>query len=213
MFLHDPQKLNPYSYCRNNPLKYTDPTGMILTLTGDNDEDLKKAKQDIYEQVGEANKGRVSFGDGGVVSFDTKGLDLSKSEGASLINQLVSSKKNYGYGVGSVKGAVTEDFGIINRSETPHMSVLKKGQIPSGGFVKLAGTGGWKQGGEAIPRKNVVLHELSENYSRTDLKKFYQDLPLGATGAHIDAIDRTRNWGAQGLTVPPYADGPCIYVP
>jgi RHS repeat-associated protein len=27
---HDPQKLNPYAYCRNNPLIYTDPTGRII---------------------------------------------------------------------------------------------------------------------------------------------------------------------------------------
>ena len=30
--LRDPQTLNPYSYCRNNPLKYTDPSGHILPL-------------------------------------------------------------------------------------------------------------------------------------------------------------------------------------
>jgi len=27
---YDPQKLNPYSYCRNNPLIYTDPTGHMI---------------------------------------------------------------------------------------------------------------------------------------------------------------------------------------
>ncbi|MDM7999792.1 MAG: glycohydrolase toxin TNT-related protein [Dehalococcoidia bacterium] len=30
--LRDPQTLNPYSYCRNNPLKYTDPSGRFIPL-------------------------------------------------------------------------------------------------------------------------------------------------------------------------------------
>ena len=29
---YDPQALNPYAYCRNNPLKYTDPSGNIFQL-------------------------------------------------------------------------------------------------------------------------------------------------------------------------------------
>ena len=29
---HDPQSLNRYSYCRNNPLKYTDPSGHIFLI-------------------------------------------------------------------------------------------------------------------------------------------------------------------------------------
>jgi hypothetical protein len=33
--LRDPQTLNPYSYCRNNPLKYTDPSGHLLDVLFD----------------------------------------------------------------------------------------------------------------------------------------------------------------------------------
>jgi RHS repeat-associated protein len=37
--VYDPQMLNRYSYVRNNPLKYTDPTGQVAKLTI-NDEDM-----------------------------------------------------------------------------------------------------------------------------------------------------------------------------
>jgi RHS repeat-associated protein len=41
----DPQQLNLYAYARNNPLKYVDPTGMIIDLSQLSDEDKKKWAQ------------------------------------------------------------------------------------------------------------------------------------------------------------------------
>ncbi|MBI5085836.1 MAG: RHS repeat-associated core domain-containing protein, partial [Acidobacteria bacterium] len=41
----DPQQLNLYAYARTNPLKYVDPTGMIIDLSQQSDEDGKKWAQ------------------------------------------------------------------------------------------------------------------------------------------------------------------------
>lgn len=41
----DPQQLNLYAYARNNPLKYVDPTGMIIDLSQLSEEDKKKWAQ------------------------------------------------------------------------------------------------------------------------------------------------------------------------
>src|ERR1700757_2761631 len=84
----DPQQLNRYAYVRNNPLGLVDPTGEILECTGDN----KDACFSVLQQIAGHDANRLSMNaQTGVVSFDTSGLDLSGNEGATLVNQLVTS--------------------------------------------------------------------------------------------------------------------------
>lgn len=64
--LKNPQQLNVYAYVANTPLRFIDPTGEILTLTG--------------------AKGRLAAGSRLTVTFDTTGPDLSKNAGATLGN-------------------------------------------------------------------------------------------------------------------------------
>ena len=49
---YDPQNLNRYSYCLNNPLIYTDPTGHYIL--GPSDEDQGYLEEDENHQSGEA---------------------------------------------------------------------------------------------------------------------------------------------------------------
>jgi len=58
--LYDPQSLNRYSYCRNNPLKYTDPTGhswwsdfwdKVEEFFEDAVEDVGNFLEDVWEEI------------------------------------------------------------------------------------------------------------------------------------------------------------------
>ena len=48
----DPQTLNRYTYTRNNPLKFVDPTGMYFVVAAQDQKFFQKALSDIYRRPG-----------------------------------------------------------------------------------------------------------------------------------------------------------------
>ena len=50
--LTDPQRFNQYSYVRNNPLRFVDPKGEEIELTGETDEERRKQLGAIQSAVG-----------------------------------------------------------------------------------------------------------------------------------------------------------------
>jgi len=55
----DPQEINPYAYCQNNPLKFTDSSGAIL----DPSKWSKKAQKEFANYVKQLNKDPVKYAD------------------------------------------------------------------------------------------------------------------------------------------------------
>jgi RHS repeat-associated protein len=128
---YDPQQLNAFAYVRNNPTRLVDPTGMILQLSGD----TEVAKNDLCQIVGADLCSRITVDDKtGVVSFDTKDLDLSGNAGAALVNDLVQSQSTYDFSAGptveTAGGTVKVDF-IKNLPPSPDQIRYRKCQCPA----------------------------------------------------------------------------------
>jgi len=109
----DPQQFNLYAYTRNNPLRLVDPTGKILTISGDVDEAYRQL---IYILGGEPDEAaqRISYNEKtNTITVDPSGIDLTKNEGAALLNDLVGSKNRYDLSVGSSVETIGGNISLI----------------------------------------------------------------------------------------------------
>lgn len=178
--LANPQQLNLYAYVANNPLRYIDPTGEVLRATGNQQADYN----DLCAILGDACANRLSIdAKTGDVSFNTgaigdgPALDLSKNEGAALVNDLVNSKNTYEFSEGPTmmtdKGPVKIDQIHLNLPTFGDQAQIGK---PQAGVADVVGFN-WNDKsitritnttlGVAVPY-TVVFHELAEAYSKID---------------------------------------------
>jgi RHS repeat-associated protein len=209
----DPQQLNRYAYVRNNPLRLVDPTGEILQLSGD----LAADTAALCGIVGSDNCDRISVNEqNNTVSFNTTGLDLSGNEGATLVNQLVTSSDTYGFALsdtantagGPVKLGNDPISNLDNQLDDRYSKGKSPTDLPPKGVADQVTidpkTAHFTDSqGRSVSLSSLAFHELAEAYGKIDGGKAYGDfqnigvvngttLQIGPPqqGAHNEAVQR-----------------------
>jgi hypothetical protein len=198
---------------RQIPLRYIDPTGQVLTISGDVDE----AQKQLCGILGANDCGqRISFNhDTNTITVDLTGIDPSKNEGASLLGQLVESSNVYNLTLGSefltaggLKGLTdaTPNENLDNRdTRLGHPTPFNR---PPNGVDDVVAIDPSRarfhdSSGRPVSLSSLIFHELAEAYAKVDLGRRYADADTlsvrggavvtgigGYQGAHFNAVDR-----------------------
>jgi RHS repeat-associated protein len=181
--LLDPQQLNAYAYVRNNPLRFIDPNGEELFLTGN----INEAKKMLCQILGSAC---INGGDNLIYNAKAKTLtvdfnnaDLSLNEGANLINDLSEADEKYLFSVGNKYRATdkkgrekTKDMISIetNLPSFPDQHVTLS--PPKGFDSSVTIDPSWKlvpssntSEMQGSPTWGVAFHEFAEAYGKVTL--------------------------------------------
>jgi RHS repeat-associated protein len=195
----DPQQLNLYSYVRNNPLKYLDPDGETLVVSGD----INKAKEELCKIIG-GDCSRINYDEKSrIITVDIDGLEPN-NEGANLIDELATDSKNtYSLTIGeqiATKGGMRPIKGEENLDNNPDWRYGKGKrdiQLPPTGIDSAVGYNpkySYYEKEKLVPAYRIIFHELAEAYAKVikGMQYVYEGEKWPGTGAHNDAIERER---------------------
>jgi RHS repeat-associated protein len=114
--LANPQCFNRYSYCLNNPLKYTDPSGHEVDIAGVDVRDIEKAvKSGDYSKLSEI--GKKTAGSGGLlIAYGTlRGVEkdvCTGLENSTNVFNVLWTQKGYGYTTPTIGKDNSYDIGL-----------------------------------------------------------------------------------------------------
>ena len=200
--------LSPYTYCADNPVKLVDPEGRIFEVANN-----EESHRDVLSIVEEQHRQYISFGENGQVAINTEGLSenaLKNDIGLSLINDMVVSNKKYYYETSDValycnsegERIASPNYiypGVINASKYGLDAKNRHTHLPMQGFdgqVVITKSGEFRLQNRDV-RKNIVFHELKENYLRTDKNMNYLG-PIGIGAHKTAAYIEFQKWNTQG---------------
>jgi RHS repeat-associated protein len=210
--MRDPQQLNRYSYVRNNPLKYIDPDGEKLFLSGD----IDAAKAELCKIIG-GNCQRIEYDEKNkTITVDIGGLE--GNEGAMLLDEVANDKKvNYGLTLGeemATKGGMLPLKGSkVNLDNMPDWRYGKGKSgidLPPSGLDAALGlnlNAGYiyrsEESGDVVPAYRLIYHELAEAVAKVKgMPYIHKGEKMPGTGAHNEAKQRERrlpNVKSEGL--------------
>jgi RHS repeat-associated protein len=202
-YLSQPQQWNRYPYAINNPLKYIDPSGEIIWLTG-NEEERKAALQRIRNMLGEerfalvkvdADGRRLSLSNENVAKMQKIGDDdLNKEFSTGMAEMLNSSA--------AVEFSVTEKFTNVNGYEidlntrTYAGGLTVSGKDSSSGNIQIF----------VHPRAGEIVTQEAKN--RGGLKDKTSDgNALTVTNEMVDAHEFRHAWDRMRSQGPPAMSG------
>ncbi len=219
----DPQQFNLYAYTRNNPLLFVDPTGEKLIISGD----LETIKKQLADMIGTEDAAkRVTYDEKtGVITVDLNGIDLTKNEGASLLNDVINHKDAngkdvvYSLTVGesvetlagqiSLKPTAKDTKTMVNLDNNPDNRYTKtdKDKPPKGVDDQIGINYAYRDKNsestttlKQAPNWTVTFHELAEAYAKIKGNKQYAD-------AHQEAINRETKLREQRPYLKDYNPG------
>ena len=125
-YLKAPQQWNRYAYVANNPLKYIDPTGELLELTGATEEERKAAFERIKAMVGKEEAKHLFVG----VAYDS---DRKARYFVNSGSKFGATSKLANYLDQLIQGSNTVEYKIADRFTTKSGSSLSTAESACGG--------------------------------------------------------------------------------
>jgi hypothetical protein len=191
--LSDPQQLNIYAYTRNNPLKYIDPLGLDIAVTGSmQDEYIKQLQKKLSFQVQvNAKTHKVE-----IVGKDRKALSAKQltdlGKGLSGANQAAFNA------ITDTSNHATIDTG--NGKDDP--SVFFGQEMGATHKIDFADLAKLDKAGGAINAADAVLHETLEAYAQAKGANFpdaHNSVLAFGPSLGVPRRSRVQNlYGAQG---------------